>query len=82
MAKANMGDRPKNSDHTTRLGHGHTYETPTHDELPWTPGRVSANPDMDTHVEILKFLEEEDQYHVECSLLAAFTPRRPVGPYL
>ena len=36
------------------------------EELPRTPGRVSPNPELDTHVEILEFIEE----------------RRPIGPDL
>ena len=30
------------------------------EELPRTPGRISPNPELDTHVEILEFVEEED----------------------
>ena len=31
------------------------------EKLPRTAGRISPNPDLDTHVEILEFVEEEDQ---------------------
>ena len=35
-------------------------EPPQPEELPRNPGRISPNPELDLHVEILEFEEEED----------------------
>ena len=57
-AEATMGDRPKNQDHNKGMGRGYAHRTPTNEGTTKDSQKNIAKFELDTHVEILEFVEK------------------------